>query len=320
MLLYSPIDNPLIVSGSGPGLEEALPLIRQRKPGMPVIAASSSLLALNEGGVNADLVISTDGGSWALSLLYSCLRQSKPVQGLAVSLCAALPSQCGAFPLLILNDGCLWQTLVLRELDIPSIIIGQRGTVSASALELALELSRGHVYLSGLDLSVKDIRTHARPHGFDHIFYGSAYRCTPLYSQYYKRAKAAIDGKSLEIYASWFRDRLKRWPKRIFTLDTQNAVFDTAPALSSDDFAGLALDNGGPVTDFLKILELDGNPEQFAARSVNVLCRALEDSPYSQALCTELSELLFPGRKTIMAGDIKKELECLALQYGVKNG
>ena len=298
ILLYRPSDTPVIVTGSGPGLEETLPRIRKLADRAFVLAASSSAAALRAGGINADLLISTDGGSWALSHLYCCFRVTPEVTGIAANLCAVLPSQSAERPLLILNDGSLWQTLVLNELEIPSVIVPQRGTVSASAVELSLILSGADIYLAGIDLSVSGIRTHARPYGFDYLFYGAANRVRPLYSQYFSRAWDTTGGGSLDVYAAWFRDRLKSWPKRIFSLDKKNTVFAPAPAEVK----------GGPREKFLTEETLTGNSACYPERALAVLFRALDTPDLAGTLSKELGALLFPGDPCPGVEEIKREL------------
>ena len=319
VLLYRPLDMSIIITGSGPGLEKTLPRIHEINSQVLIIAASSSVLALKHRGINPNIIINTDGGSWALCHLHACLREAGPFQGLAVNLCAALPSQCKQYPFLILNEGSLWQTLVLSGLGIPSVIVGQRGTVSASALELALELGRGPVYMAGLDLCVNDIRTHARPYGLDYLLYSSANRFKPLYSQFYKRANGISGGKSLEIYAAWFRDKLKHLPDRIYSLDAHNTVFRNVQADSfSDQEPGSK--NNFSALDFFKTQTVSGNPRQFCMQAIDILFKALDDPRYETELKTELIELLFPGKKNTCASEIQKELKTIAKKYSGNHG
>jgi hypothetical protein len=177
-VVFTPGTLPCVVTGAGPGLEEAVPAILQSRgdtgpasaggdpfgsktPGCFVLAAASSAPALLARGLKPDMVISTDGGGWALLHLYETVRRGGAV--LAAGLSAALPSQCAALPVLVISDGSFWQGRLLRGLGIPFISLTQRGTVTASALDLAFTLTGGRVFIAGTDLSHRDIRTHARP-------------------------------------------------------------------------------------------------------------------------------------------------------------
>ena len=95
-ILYRQTDIPVIITGSGPSLEQAIPVIKEAQDSCLVIAASSSVMALAENGISADLIIAADGGSWALKHIYPCYRNK--LKALAVNLCAALPSQCKDTP------------------------------------------------------------------------------------------------------------------------------------------------------------------------------------------------------------------------------
>jgi hypothetical protein len=317
VMRYRVMDAPVIITGSGPGLEKALPQIRAMRDRALLAAASSSLAALASGGLWPDLVISTDGGSWALTHLYACFRGiRRPPPVLAAALCAALPSQCAALPVLALHDGSLWQNLVLRELGMPSIAAPQRGTVTASALDLAFALSSGGVYLAGMDLSIRDIRTHARPYGFDPLFFGAASRFNPVYSQCFARALGIRQGGSHDIYAAWFKTRLALWPKRIFSLGGNHAIFakeqNRSPTLRS------RRENWGD--QLFRETRLAGDAPDRCRRGAAALIGALNDERYAQTINSELGPLLFPGRSGISNRELQKALAEIAGVYGGTGG
>jgi hypothetical protein len=313
-----PFAGPLVITGSGPGLEEALPIIQGLKNDGPLftLAAASSVKALAQGGINPDLIISTDGGSWALLHLHECFRRwAAPPAPLAANLCAALPSQCSSLPIMVLNDGSLWQSLVFRTLGIPSIRIPQRGTVSASALDLALLLCGGNIFIAGMDLAARDIRTHARPYGFDPLFWGTASRFAPFYSRIFCRAGAINRGGSQGIYAAWFQRQLAGWPGRVYSMGNNNPVFQ---ALNPWDHPGRGLctrrEERFPAGEFF------GAPAAVpaginAGRGAAILAEALTTAPAAEALAAELAPLLFPNEKNVSAGALAEEIRAIARPY-----
>jgi len=312
-LVYKKMDIPVVITGSGPSLEAVLPQILAAREGVFVLAASSSLPALTAGGITPDMVISTDGGGWALTHLYSFFRPPRPKPGiLALSLCAAVPSQCSAIPLLPMNDGSLWQSIALHAISFPSVLIPQRGTVTASALELALELSNGNIFLAGMDLSVCGIRSHARPNGFDYLLFGSATRLRPVYTQYFIRSGSIKAGGSMDVYAAWFKSRISSFPKRIISLGSNHEVFS---GIARD--SALA-DNGNsrirPRDHFEPIILAD-NPKGRAERAVEAVSSALGDPRYAPALKDELSPLLFPSQTDVPAEEISGALRDIARRY-----
>ena len=341
-LLYRTMDTPVVITGSGPSLEAALPQIREHRDGLFVMAASSSLPALAAAGIVPDMIVSTDGGGWALLHLHACFRsQDVPVQfrltaeknrlttpavltwpsltsvetkltvptTLALAFTAAIPSQCAAFPVLPISDGSLWQSIALNAVGIPSALIPQRGTVTASALELAMALSTGGIYLAGMDLAVSDIRSHARPYGFDHLFFGTASRLRPVYSQCFARSGDIRAGGSHDVYAAWFNSRLASWPRRIFSLGGNHAAFENAlPARPLE---------GGKRNDdsVFKAVAVPGSPQGRCDRAFEALADALGKEQYAATLAGELAPLLFPSHKEVSAGEIVEALRCIAARY-----
>jgi hypothetical protein len=306
------MDMPVVITGSGPSLESALRKMSAVREGIFILAASSSLPALIACGIAPDMVISTDGGGWASLHLHACFRMGKmeppttrPVK-LALALSAAVPSQCYAIPLLALNDGSLWQSMALHSLGIPSALIPQRGTVTASALELAMVLSNGGIFLAGMDLALSDIQSHARPYGFDHLFFGTASRLRPVYSQCFMRSGDIKAGGSHDVYAAWFKNRIGSWPQRIFTLGGNHSAFESGLPAGS-----LEREEKRDTRECFQVVTANGSPAQRRAQAVEALISALDNPQYAPTLCGELAPLLFPSRTDVPAGDIARELESM---------
>jgi hypothetical protein len=295
------MEIPVIITGSGPSLEQALPVIQKAQDNCLIIAASSSVLALSSAGITADIVIATDGGSWALKHIYPFYRDKKyaNASAFAVSLCAALPSQCADSAQLILNDGSFWQNIVLHELNLPSVIIPQRGTVTATAVELAFVLSSGNIYLAGLDFSINDIRTHARPYSFDNLFYSRANRFVPFYSESYSRSRLLHHGGSMDIYAAWFKEQLNKWSKRIYSIGG-NKIFEHGEPSSR---GGLK-----KTDDFFKTVEVE-NSNAFCEKGIQALLNALKKSEYSQNIKREFNSLLFSGENEVTERELETAIK-----------
>ncbi|MDR1858946.1 MAG: DUF115 domain-containing protein [Treponema sp.] len=311
-VLYKAMNAPVVITGSGPGLEAALPQILLRREGLFVMAASSSVPALAAGGIVPDMVVSTDGGGWALLHLHACFRrQDLPRPALlALGLTAAIPSQCSAVPILPISDGSLWQSIALNAAGIPSALVPQRGTVTATALELAMALSDGGIFLAGMDLSLSDIRSHARPYGFDHIFFGSASRFRPVYSQYFARSSDIRAGGSHEVYAAWFNSRLSAWPRRIYSLGGNHVVFEKGLPTKPLEAGGRS---GGGV---FKAVAVQSPPQSRRRLAFEALAAALGEERYSATLAGELAPLLFPAQKQASAAEITEALRDIAARYG----
>jgi hypothetical protein len=294
----APRSEPWIITGAGPSLEAAAPLIRDlaERRGARILAASSSVPALAAAGLWPDMVISTDGGGWALFHLYESFRLAgKPLPALAAGLWAALPSQCGDMTALPLSDGSLWQRLLLEGAGLRRVSPGpeggtyaafpQRGTVTASALDAALAMTRGPVFFAGLDLGHRDIRTHARPYALDRFQEERVSRFAPRYSQAFVRAGMISASGSHEIYAAWFKRQLAEYPRRVFPLGENNPVFGDLPAGRAD----MAITEGGMGCQGVWTLD-----EGAAERAAGALMAALNQPEYAGVLVEELGPLLLP--------------------------
>ena len=292
-ILFKQTEIPVIITGSGPCLENALPVIKKTQDFCLIIAASSSVMALSHAGIKADIVICTDGGPWALRHIYPAIRNHLLCESgagnsgaLAVNLCACLPSQCSASPQLVINDGSFWQSIALHALSIPSVIIPSKGTVTATAAELAMILSSGSVYLAGMDFSVDDIRTHVKPYGFDYLFFSGANRFLPVYSQIFTRSSLLKQGGSMDIYASWFKNQLVSWPKKIFSIG-KSRVFEEGNPLDQLNFKNRKIDKG-----IFKTVSIKDDPAASGEKAVKALLAAMKKSEYSESLKQELGSLL----------------------------
>jgi hypothetical protein len=296
-ILHIPIAAPFIITGAGPSLEKALPIIRRQRSAS-IIAASSSVPALRAGKIEPDMIITTDGGTWALFHLYECLRDKKNFT-LVATMTAALPSQCSSVSVIPVADRSLWQTLILRALQIPFIALPQRGTVTASAIDFALTVSSGKIGIAGVDLAHADIRTHARPNTFDRFQDEQATRCNPVYTQRFVRSSAITGGGSLPIYTSWFKQEIGTYPHRLFSLGSNNPVFTALPAWK---------DAAEPSPS----LHLKSIPNTAtASEGKEILFHALENDKVSDTIRQELAPLLFPGVQEVSAADLKNKLETL---------
>jgi len=307
ILLYRQNSLPVIITGSGPTLEKALPSIKEIQSDHLIIAASSSVMALMHNSITPDIIITTDGTPWALWHITGGIRTgSFQNTFMALNLCAALPSQCLDMPKLILNDGSLWQNVILNKLSVPSITIPQRGTVSATAIELAITLSSGDIYLAGMDFSYNDIKTHIKPYSFDNLFIGRAYRSAPLYTELFTRSFLSREGGSMDIYASWFKTQLSLWPKRIYSITDGNNIFE---------YKETSLLNKMPVKQkdikkYFNIMDIkDGHVERKNDMSAaEVLLDAMKKDGYKEKLTAELRSLIFSGSSDVTQKELEKEI------------
>ncbi|MDR1443864.1 MAG: DUF115 domain-containing protein [Treponema sp.] len=317
--VYSLREEPVLITGAGPSLEGSLPLIAELRQNCFIIAASSSAQALLRRNILPDLVLSTDGGGWALLHLYELFRRNGSAwpegQGreLAASCTANLPSQCGNLPVLAIADGSLWQGLVLRGLGIPHLVLPQRGTVTAAAIDLALALGRGKVIIAGVDLDIPDIRTHVRPYAFDRLEWEGASRIQPEYGRRFFRSTALREGGSHRIYAEWFAARLASYPGRLYTLGDNNRLFEGLPRITVRDAAPAGKAASGGFHEQRPLKDAPG-------LALGILEAALEDERTRETLAGELAPLIFPGGPRPRRAELRAGIESIIRPYLLSSG
>ncbi|MFP3043112.1 DUF115 domain-containing protein [Treponema primitia] len=315
-LRYHPFFSPIVITGAGPSLEETIPILTEQKKysSIFILAVSSSVPALLSAGLQPDLILTTDGGNWALLHLYETLRsKQKKAPAFAAAITAALPSQFAELPWLPISDGSLWQNLMLHSRGLPFAALPQRGTVTATALDLAFKLSQGPVYITGIDLGHRDIKTHARPYSFDRLLMGRESRFNPAYSQAFMRASSITASGSHGIYTQWFARQMAAYPDRLFSLGNNSSVF-------TERTTGILHPATGPVKETAATCNADVSRripreetvipnEKSSTETVSAaLLRALESGKTREILLQELGPLLFPGSSPVSAEAVREEI------------
>ncbi|MDR0526209.1 MAG: DUF115 domain-containing protein [Spirochaetaceae bacterium] len=204
------LDKTIVICASGPSLEQKTAELQSlRKAGALLLAVSSSFLALSSRGFFPDFVFASDGGAWARFHFFALLRDSSKKPLVAAPLNAMLPSQLETFPLVLTGDGTEFQTKMLKEAGLPPFTLTQRGTVTASALDFAKNLSRVPPLVFGADFACQGILSHARPYALDALFENSASRLKPVEHCRWERVRALLAGGSLKVFADWWRRQVK---------------------------------------------------------------------------------------------------------------
>lgn len=219
-------DRPVVIAASGPTLGRCRHDLARVRDGIDLWALPSAVAALAAAGLHPDLVVLTDPGHWAMVHLHAAGARH-PV---FMPLSAARGSWRAGLPVRLLSQGTLVERdlLAAAGIDVPSI--PPHGTVAATALDLALDATRGPVVLAGLDLCALDSETHVRPNAFDALLRAADGRLAPHHGLAYERSRAGesssriVDGlrvrvsRSLETYAGWLADRASAAAGRIYRL------------------------------------------------------------------------------------------------------
>ena len=226
---------PVVVAAPGPTLSLVIPALREARERFVLIAAASALLPLERAGVKPDLVVHQDAGFYSGEHLRH--RAAAPhgesesgrgasgrgaVDGDSAGAGIVMVQPLSARPVPGVAASVAWMSYdhpadaLLREHeDSPFLALGQLGTVTATATRLALNLTTGTVYLAGVDMAARDLRSHARGHSFEAYHLHRTDRLHPILTTYLGGTIARESGNNpgvngwrvsadLDIYAGWF--------------------------------------------------------------------------------------------------------------------
>ena len=196
------ITKPVLVCASGPSLEGALDSIKKARDKIFLCALSSATSVLAYNNIKPDLILSCDGGWWAkkhLDPLRSTFNDV-PLALEAESACPSLLLQKKEILPLCYDDDFISQK-VFEALGVQSLPARRNGTVSGSALELFLSLTKKEIYFAGLDLAPSKKKSHALPNVLETERDASDFR---LRTKATRQAAGSLPSESLKIYQDWF--------------------------------------------------------------------------------------------------------------------
>jgi len=157
---------PAAIVGAGPGLDRLVPALSEAQERILVLACDTALPALQGAGVRVDIALTVDSTPASQTHYQNVLDRS------------FLPVFVGGVhpPLLVDFKDRVWLTAIapfptadlLEPLPGPSSYLMEKGclvlngTVGSAALDLALRLGCGPVFLAGVDLAYCEGRDHAK--------------------------------------------------------------------------------------------------------------------------------------------------------------
>ena len=215
----SKLNKPVIITASGTSLKNQLGFLKNYNNSLFIIALSSSLNVLLSEDIIPDCILTTDGGYYAKRHLR-VLETKKEYQSIPIivppeaKISNFLLSTNPIIPL-IYEDSLDSKLINYFHLD---YLKGKRnGTVSGTAAELALSLTKRNIYFMGLDLASSKGFSHTQPNQleidnclFDKKISSTENRITP----------STFSNQSLDIYRNWFATRNGDFYQRVFRITT----------------------------------------------------------------------------------------------------
>ncbi len=228
--IYRGVDNlvhcapgvPVIVCGAGPTLDDVLPQLRDHRDSALIIAVDTSVIALQNAGIEPDLAVISDPQYWNtrhLDLLTatSAVLVAEPAthpRTLRLWPGRAVMS-ASLFPL-----GAYIDSRTNRHLK-----LGSGGSVATSAWDLARVIGATSISMAGTDLGFPRYRTHCAGSYFEARLARVAHRLQPAEHglwRYLHGARAVMtpaagggtipSDSRMKVYRSWFSERPDQYP------------------------------------------------------------------------------------------------------------
>lgn len=229
---------PVILCGSGPSLKGCINFIRQNRNSFFVLAASSSIKVLISNGIIPDLCITTDGGYWAKKHLY-CIENS--LQDILV----ACPSESALSKKILFNNTivplCYDDNIDLdfyKKLNIKPVTAKRNGTVTGTALELALSITDGNVYLTGVDLCSSKGYVHTQPNELE---IENSLKDKKFNPKEKRLCTGSFESASLEIYRNWFIENSAVFCSRVFRISNNQKFKNSLGKIKDIDIASVQI-------------------------------------------------------------------------------
>lgn len=229
-----------VLIAAGPSLEQALPTIRNLRSQLAIWVVGSALDAVMAANIMPDLAISADPAMYAAEYLREARRVPVPVAGPLTG----ARGFADITPVWPLQTGDGIEDVFWSDIDPPPSPVPAHGTVTGTALNLALSTSSWPVVLAGLDFAWHELRDHGRPHVAETYRRIAERRFSPYHTQQYGRwIRLSADHDSwrssddLMIYKHWFEQRGGH-DRRVFRL-LPSPIGSATPEITPDDFAAM---------------------------------------------------------------------------------
>lgn len=207
------IEKPVLITASGPSLKNCISYIKENQNKFFILACSSSIKTLLKNKIVPDLCISTDGGFWATKHLYE-LSKHKNLK-LAVSFEANINKNLFKSNTIVPLAYCdNFDDSIYKSFNIPFNKAKRNGTISGTALELALSITEKKIYFAGLDLEANKGFVHTQPNELE---IENSLNDNKLKTSDTRLFSQSLESTQLEIYRNWFISNSSKY-SRVFRI------------------------------------------------------------------------------------------------------
>jgi hypothetical protein len=213
--------NPVVITASGPTLENAVLHIKQFRNKINLWTLPSAVPFLIENDIRPDLIILTDSS-------YYSICHIKNIPDKEIPIIMPLSAVRGVYNIskyiYLISQPFFYEEIIFKKAGRTQFMIPPEGSVAATAMALAEKLTSNEIIFSGLDLCFSDIKSHVRTSFFSDFLMQDAGRISPFYSRVYSRAASQAPTRkssirtsiALDTYSGWFRSISKNFKGRLF--------------------------------------------------------------------------------------------------------
>ena len=214
---------PAFLAAAGPSLDSAGPLLTEIYNRCLIVAVDTSLRFLLDRGINPDFVVSVDPQYWNFRHLD---RSPAPKTRLVAESAVYPPVLRHCFGGIFLCASFFpLGRFIENRLDTKGDL-GAGGSVATSAWDFIRLLGARELWISGLDLSFPERRTHFRGALFEEKSHTESGRFSPAETWNFRALRdgqsfpaksrggaSVLTDKRLSLYASWFENRFREFPE-----------------------------------------------------------------------------------------------------------
>ncbi len=221
----------IVITASGPSLENSLALIKAYREHIFLIALPSSLPIYSLYKIQPDLLALTDPGYYSAYHLSFYPRNKLNLLMPYSGVTGLWGSNFSFLPFLQTN---FFEIELARKAGLQLSTIPSQGTVAATALNYAISLNPRVIIFAGLDFCFYDVFSHTRASGTDYYFYLESNKLNPYLTQkihkLYSEKHLTLNGnkndktkyyisQSLHLYSTWFNNVISKSKPPIFRLN-----------------------------------------------------------------------------------------------------
>ncbi|MBW7858973.1 MAG: DUF115 domain-containing protein, partial [Leptonema sp. (in: Bacteria)] len=251
-LLKNHTTKPVVIVSAGPSLNQSLPLLKEYRQQVVIVAVDTAIHVLNTFGIDADFLLSVDAQSANFLHLRNYQGKARLIIDITVSYLTM--RHLHGFYYLFANPlpAANFFLKKIFNADLAELQFG--GSVSTNAFDFTLQLKPASIYFCGLDLSFVNKQIHAKGSALEEASLSKTNRLLSPQLQNYRQI-TAIDRRYLKnksgklvptndkllLFYNWYISQFSKLQNdsttpKLYIVDGQGAYFQKVETISISNF------------------------------------------------------------------------------------